>query len=647
MLSKSTQQLLNSVSIDLINGVPYSVGGEGEESWWSDEFRIRVSEMEERCRGMEDEIRERMEGSTKGRNSVVWGMKRCWFEKKSVSGVSLADASEDSTLLDIAVSSGQVDLVLFILSKKTDLTFCRNIEGDLSLHVAARTGQLHSLISLTLWSQFLKEREALCDAQCGPHTILMSEADSQGNTALHIAVGNHQEAMSWYLVFKHPQASYCINVHGKCPLYIAMKGKCWDLVKYMLMKEPIRGEAAIGLLQGKSVVHAAIISRNKEVLHAILVRNPFLCDCLDANGRTPLSSAACIGYSEGVQFFFDHFPNYTFKRDKDGSFPIHKACSGGYVRIVKQFLSQFPSTGNLLNKQGQNILHVAAKCGKTKLAIYLLSCKELDLLVNLKDVDGNTPLHLATMNKHPNVVCAMIQSRKCELDTVNADGLTVLDAALNYDGPLPTFEERLTRLVLSHAGASQGPYPPEANEKPKVANFDSYKDRVNTLLLVGTLVITVTFAAGITVPGGYNNSDPYEGMATLVKSSAFHAFMISNTIAMFSSILVAVVLIWAQLGDLKLILVSVKFAVPMLGISLSMMSIAFMVGTNLVVSNLHWLAVVMLVMGSAFLIVILMFFVPLYSPSSMSSWITKYAFYIPLRLMLFANEWLMDEDAYE
>ncbi|GAB2212358.1 hypothetical protein Droror1_Dr00020319 [Drosera rotundifolia] len=215
----------------------------------------------------------------------------------------------------------------------------RNIEGDLSLHVAARTGQLHSLISLTLWSQFLKDREDLCEAQCHPHTLLISEADSQGNTALHIVLGNHQEAMSWYLVFKHPQESYRINVHGKCPLYMAMKGKCWDLAKYMLMKEPIRGEAAVGLLKGKSVVHAAIISRNEgiqtKILHAILVRNPFLCDCLDANGRTPLSSAQCMGYTKGVPFFLDGLPNYTFKHDTDGSFPIHKACSGGYVTILK------------------------------------------------------------------------------------------------------------------------------------------------------------------------------------------------------------------------------------------------------------------------------------------------------------------------
>ncbi|CAL5394629.1 unnamed protein product [Camellia sinensis] len=39
-------------------------------------------------------------------------------------------------------------------------------------------------------------------------------------------------------------------------------------------------------------------------------------------------------------------------------------------------------------------------------------------------------------------------------------------------------------------------------------DIDSYKDRFNTLLLVSTLIATVTFAAGCTIPGGYNNIEP-------------------------------------------------------------------------------------------------------------------------------------------
>lgn len=80
---------------------------------------------------------------------------------------------------------------------------------------------------------------------------------------------------------------------------------------------------------------------------------------------------------------------------------------------------------------------------------------------------------------------------------------------------------------------------------------ESIRDRVNTLFVVATLVATVTFAAAFAIPGGYNNSGPQDGMATLLTKYMFQAFVIFNTIAMYSAILVAVCLIWAQLGDLN------------------------------------------------------------------------------------------------
>lgn len=84
--------------------------------------------------------------------------------------------------------------------------------------------------------------------------------------------------------------------------------------------------------------------------------------------------------------------------------------------------------------------------------------------------------------------------------------------------------------------------------------MDNYKERVNTLLLVATLIATVTFAAGFTVPGGYNSSDRDLGMATMLRDKGFHVFIFCDTIAMYSSIIVAVTLIWAQLGDINLAL---------------------------------------------------------------------------------------------
>ncbi|KAL2927611.1 Protein ACCELERATED CELL DEATH 6 [Bienertia sinuspersici] len=86
-------------------------------------------------------------------------------------------------------------------------------------------------------------------------------------------------------------------------------------------------------------------------------------------------------------------------------------------------------------------------------------------------------------------------------------------------------------------------------------------------MLVATLVATVTFAAGFTLPGGYNQSDkdPNVGMAVLPDKWAFKSFIICNTAALYSAILCVVTLIWAHLGDLKLILVSLKVCAALVG----------------------------------------------------------------------------------
>ncbi|XP_025887062.2 protein ACCELERATED CELL DEATH 6-like [Solanum lycopersicum] len=56
-------------------------------------------------------------------------------------------------------------------------------------------------------------------------------------------------------------------------------------------------------------------------------------------------------------------------------------------------------------------------------------------------------------------------------------------------------------------------------------------------LVVATLLVTVTFAAGFTLPGGFENDhdSPHTGMAILVKKPAFCAFVVTDAIAFVGS----------------------------------------------------------------------------------------------------------------
>ena len=62
---------------------------------------------------------------------------------------------------------------------------------------------------------------------------------------------------------------------------------------------------------------------------------------------------------------------------------------------------------------------------------------------------------------------------------------------------------------------------------------NSIKKEGKIHLIVAALIATVTFAAGFTLPGGYNQSN---GMGILSKKAAFEAFVVMNTIAMVLSV---------------------------------------------------------------------------------------------------------------
>lgn len=73
------------------------------------------------------------------------------------------------------------------------------------------------------------------------------------------------------------------------------------------------------------------------------------------------------------------------------------------------------------------------------------------------------------------------------------------------------------------------------------------KEGRDSHLVVATLIATVTFAAGFTMPGGYQGEKgPEQGFAVLSRNAAFKAFVITNTIAMAMSSCSVLVLLFCR-----------------------------------------------------------------------------------------------------
>lgn len=167
-----------------------------------------------------------------------------------------------------------------------------------------------------------------------------------------------------------------------------------------------------------------------------------------------------------------------------------------------------------------------------------------------------------------------------------------------------------------------------------------YKDRVNTLLLLAILVATVAFSAAFSV------TKIPEETKHWYKPVALQVFVVSNTIAMYSAVLTTVALIWAQLGDLVLILNVFKFILPLLGLALISMSFAFLAGMFVVLGNHVWLPVLLAASGSVFLVMLFLLVVPFICPYTSSPPLFRYVLRYPFWLLML-TVWNDNDDDLE
>ena len=181
--------------------------------------------------------------------------------------------------------------------------------------------------------------------------------------------------------------------------------------------------------------------------------------------------------------------------------------------------------------------------------------------------------------------------------------------------------QSLTWVALKSAGAKA---PHSVKIAPNnVSGSDRFKDRVESLSVISTLIVTASVAACLAVPG------EAEGTAHNLHKAMFHFFIFSITISLFSSIIATVILIWARLGKIELLVFTVRLARPLLGAALITLSLAFLAGVYTVISKLTWLATTFVFMTVIFVAILFVLCILLFLPSSSTGRTWRYISYYP------------------
>ena len=80
-------------------------------------------------------------------------------------------------------------------------------------------------------------------------------------------------------------------------------------------------------------------------------------------------------------------------QDVLGETVLHIAASHGYVDILAMYLDRYPFVRDWANSRGMTPLHTAAMKGELEAAQLLVDAGSD---VNAPDLEGNSPLHLAS-----------------------------------------------------------------------------------------------------------------------------------------------------------------------------------------------------------------------------------------------------------
>ncbi|KAK2631730.1 hypothetical protein EUGRSUZ_L02507 [Eucalyptus grandis] len=405
------------------------------------------------------------------------------------------------------------------------LISCKNSKGETPLHIAARAG-IVGAVELLL------------------HRGGLTCTDHNGNSA----VRHRRYEVIRKLVNEDPNPLYRQSKESKSPWCVAIETGDIEVLK-VLLAVPNDGEDERRLetkdVFGMSPVHVAIMYRNMDMLEEMQKTKPWLFQVRYSEQGTPLHLAAYTNYLDGVKFLMQHYRTDALEQDSTlGYLPIHIACMMGHVDIVEELLRRWSDPAEFLTRLGQNILHVSAQNGCTATVKYILNNPKFNSLINARDLEGNTPLHVAVSHYQPSVLL-LARDSKTDLSLVNHNNMTAVDMIeRDIIASDDLISKSLIWTILFSAGAPRSiesvicdPTGRIPLKQLVLSRLGMLKEHVSTLLVVATLTASVTFVSGFSVPGGYYGSDTNAGLPALLHKAMYNVFVISNSTAMYSSII--------------------------------------------------------------------------------------------------------------
>ncbi|XP_078150748.1 uncharacterized protein LOC144546090 [Carex rostrata] len=574
--------------------------------------------------------------------------------------INLIDANPDillsttpykNNLLHISAMLGYDEFARKVWSKDPSLFSGTNIDGETPLITALMAANLPLATEIfTVASHYMQHD----DLEEGFNRMLLM-VDRCKENALHHAMRNGFQEFALKLLMKEPRLAEQVTNIGESPMYMAARRGYSDVVA-RLLEIP---SSAVDGPDKESALHAAVnfnhpatpplssppnsltnsirhyclylrvpnppppvvspllpaiaqaleraaISLDPDRLRASIVKQmlkkrPQLAYHKETSGRNPLHGAIFQNNLELVKLFLEYDPNLAYIKTERLT-PFIIAVQKGFVSIAKEIMSVCPDSIYALDINGDNALMHAINFEKLDSFDYILKTSQVHRQINQANNNGMRPLHRAAMQCDPKLVRSLLAHKGQDYTAVDKSASTAVNTVYHQHEFWKTLKWNETFTLLSNEIPSTwkheiGDEAKKLNKKAAIKEVKSLtKKYTSNTSLVAALLATITFAAAFSLPGGFSPDPTHAGLPVFVRKITFQLFLISDTIAMCSSLAVAFLCILATWEDLDFLLNYRKTTRVLMWCAYEATAVAFATGLFTVIApNNLWLAIPILV----------------------------------------------------
>lgn len=158
----------------------------------------------------------------------------------------------------------------------------------------------------------------------------------------------------------------------------------------------------------------------------------------DESGRTPLHYTNVLAIA---RLILEHDSSSGYIADSEGSLPIHIAASKGKLDIIRTILEKCPDCDSSCDASGRTFFLVAVQMDRNTIVKYVCTNPKLRTILNMRDCNGDTALHMAIQNGSWPMFCSLFRNKDVNLNSVNRQGQTPLDVAFMRETDILNFEQ--------------------------------------------------------------------------------------------------------------------------------------------------------------------------------------------------------------